>query len=179
MRKILGSLAATLAVALVLAALPMLAAATHGGSQGCATKVGCATSGLRAAVASAPDAAGHPPTSGVHDAGDHPDFSLPVTAAAPAGADVPPPSGMALDPDGLEGVVLPLNDTGSAALATVRTPDAPEFGFDVNIQAARPFFPDGIDPGHHVHLGVPTAMAAAPVGVQGDLDELVWGALWL
>jgi hypothetical protein len=49
----------------------------------------------------------------------------------------------------------------------------------VNIQAARPFFPDGIDPGHHVHLGVPTATAAAPVGVHGDLDELVWGALWL
>jgi hypothetical protein len=179
MRKILGSLAATLAVALGLAALPMLAAATHSGSQGCATKVGCATSGLRAAVTSAPDAAGHLTTSGVHDAGDHLHFSLPATAAAPAGADVPPPNGMALDPDRLEGVVLPLNDTGSAALATVRTPDAPEFGFDVSIEAARPFFPDGIDLGHHVHFGVPTATAGAPVGVQGDLDELVWGALWL
>jgi hypothetical protein len=200
MWKVLGSVGATLAVVLVMAAVPVSAGATHSGSQGCATKAACATSGLRAAVASAPDAAGHVTPSGVHDAGDHVDFSLPsartvapagaaghagevglasditfdidqdwpspswnvnvqrsptqvnlmvptAMVAAPAGAAGPAPGRMAVDPDGLERVTLPLNDTGSAALGTVRTPGAPEFGFDVSVQAARPFFPDGVDDG--------------------------------
>jgi hypothetical protein len=142
MRKTLGSLGATLAVALLMAAVPVSAGATHSGSQGCATKAGCATTGLGATAASAPHTAGEATTSGMHDAGDHVDFSLSTAmAATPAGAAGAAPGGLALDPDGLEGVVLPLNDTGSATLATVRTPDASEFGFDVSAQAASVRFP--------------------------------------
>ena len=32
-----------------------------------------------------------------------------------------------------------------SATAEVQTQDAPEFGFDVSVQAARPFLPDGQD----------------------------------
>jgi hypothetical protein len=141
MRKALGSLSATLAVALVMAAAAVAAAAMHSGSKGCATKESCAASGLDAAVASSRDA-GETTTSGAYDAGDHVDFSLPsARAMAPAAATGRAPGGMALDPDGLEGVVFPLNDTGSVVVDTVRTPDAPEFGFDVSVQAAGVRFP--------------------------------------
>jgi hypothetical protein len=46
MWKLLGSPGATLAVALVMAAVPVSADETHSGSKGCATKQSCATGGL-------------------------------------------------------------------------------------------------------------------------------------
>jgi hypothetical protein len=142
MRKVLGPLGATMAIALVMTAGAGAAGAMHSGSKGCATKESCATGGLGAAVASTPDAAREAPTSGVHDAGDHIDFSLPrARAAAAAGVTAPSLSGVAVDPDGLEGVLLPVNDAGSVSLGKLRTPDAPGFGFDVSVQAASVRFP--------------------------------------
>jgi hypothetical protein len=121
MRKILGPLGATLAVALVMAAAAVTAGAMHSGSKGCAIKESCATGGLGTAVASAPAA----------------------VASAPAASGVagPAPGRMAIDPDGLEGIRLPLGDTGSVAPGTVHTSNAPEFGFDVSAQAASVRFP--------------------------------------
>ena len=113
MWKVLGSLGATLAVALVIATAAVAAGAMHSGSKGCAIKESCATGGLNVAAASTPDAASEAAATEVHDAGDH--------------------LGMSLDPDGLEGVLLPLNGAGSLSLAKVRTSDAPEFGFDVSL----------------------------------------------
>jgi hypothetical protein len=163
MRKVLGSLGATLAVALVMAGVPVSAGGwLEGGNDGWNSLV---------------------PT---------------AMAASPAGTAGLAAAGMALDPDGLEGVVLPLNDTRSAAPGTVRTPGAPEFGFDVSVQTARPFFPDGIDnarpfgfdlsmqtshdqlsggwhdPGDHVKFGFPRVVSAGAYE-----DELVWGAIWI
>jgi hypothetical protein len=124
-----------------------------------------------------------------------------VMAASPAGAAGLAPGGMAPDPDGLEGVALPLNGTSSVALGPGSTQDAPEFGFDVSVQAVRPFFPDGIDDapqfgydvsvqtaydqlsggwhdaGDHVKFNFPIAVSAVPAGAYED--ELVWGAIWI
>jgi hypothetical protein len=50
MRKLLRSLGATLVVALVAATATAPAGAAHSGSEGCATKAGCAGSGLRIAA---------------------------------------------------------------------------------------------------------------------------------
>jgi hypothetical protein len=50
MHRLLRSLGATLVVALVAAAATAPAGAAHSGSKGCATKAGCAGSGLRIAA---------------------------------------------------------------------------------------------------------------------------------
>jgi hypothetical protein len=56
MWKVLRSLGATLAVALVIATVAVAAGALHSGSKGCAIKESCAKGGLNVAAASTSDA---------------------------------------------------------------------------------------------------------------------------
>jgi hypothetical protein len=125
MRKVLGSLGAALAVALVMAALPVSAGAPTGGDD-LAAVVSDAPEGLRAKRR---DLEAH---EGSFYPGDNVTFSLPTAmAATPAGAAGPALGGSGVDTDGPDSV-----DTNSVALGTVRTPDAPQFGFDVSVQTA-------------------------------------------
>jgi YD repeat-containing protein len=138
MRKVLGSLAATLTVALVMAAVPVSAGATQDHDVGdLAAVVSDAPESLRAKRRDLVAHADLEALGGWYDAGDNVKFSFPTamvaTAARAAG---PAPGGMAVDPDGLEGVVLPISNTGSVALGTASTQDAPEFGVDVGVEAA-------------------------------------------
>jgi hypothetical protein len=147
MRTALGSLRATLVVALGALAVPGVAAAQDPAAHTDTSQRIVRSGDLAAVVSDAPenlrakrrDLEAH---GGWYDAGDHVKFSFPTAmAATPADAAVPALRGMAPDPDGLEGITLPLNNTGSVAPGTVRTPGAPEFGFDVSIQTAGVRFP--------------------------------------
>jgi hypothetical protein len=143
MRTILGSLRATLVVALGALAVPGVAAAQDPAAHTDTTQRIVRQEGLVAVPSDAPeglrakrrDLEAH---QGSYDAGDHVRLSFPTAMGAT-------PGGPALDGIGVEADALHSVDTDGVALATVRTPDAPEFGFDVSVQAARPFFPDGID----------------------------------
>jgi hypothetical protein len=196
MRTILGSLRATLVVALGALAVPGVAAAQDPAAHADATQRIVRQEGLVAVPSDAPeglrakrrDLEAHQDS---YDAGDHVKLSFPTAVAATPGG--PPLDGIGVEADALHSV-----DTDGVALATVRTSDAPEFGFDVSVQAARPFFPDGIDnarpfgfdvsmqmshdqlsggwhdPGDHVKFGFPRVVSAGAYE-----DELVWGAIWI
>jgi hypothetical protein len=137
MRKVLGSFGATLAAALVMAAVPVSAGATHDHNVGdLAAVVSDAPESLRAKRRDLEAHADLVARGGSYDAGDHVKFSFPTAVAAT-------PAGSARGGIGVEA-------------------DAP-YSVDMN----------------GVYFGVPTATAASSAGVHGDLDELVWGALWL
>jgi hypothetical protein len=140
MRKVLGSFGAILAAALVIAAVPVSAGATHDHNVGdLAAVVSDAPESLRAKRRDLEAHADLVARGGSYDAGDHVKFSFPTAVAAtPAGA------------------------AGSARGGIGVEADAP-YSVDMN----------------GVYFGVPTATAASSAGVHGDLDELVWGALWL
>jgi hypothetical protein len=196
MRTILGSLRATLVVALGTLAMPGVAAAQDAAAHTDTTQRIVRQEGLVAVPSDAPeglrakrrDLEAHQVS---YDAGADVKLSFPTAMAAT-------PGGPALNGIGVEADALHSVDTDAVALATVRTTGAPEFGFDVSFQAGRPFFPDGIDntpqsgfdvsvpaahdqpsggwpdAGDHVRFDFPVAVSAG-----ADEDELVWGAIWI